>query len=121
MECACIDVDIDESGRLLSSKQVMAKKEHICCECHRKILSGERYLKEVCLFDGEFEQYKTCSDCHSVREHLFCSFYYTMLWDSVHEFIVEDADNLPYAKIGRLTKTVREKVCEIIERRWESE
>ena len=44
----------------------VARKEHICCECGSIILKGEKYESFTGLWD-EFETYKTCSFCSTVR------------------------------------------------------
>lgn len=43
-----------------------ARKDHKCCECHRKILKGEKYLYSSGIWDGEPDSYKQCSICGEV-------------------------------------------------------
>lgn len=118
MECACIDADVSDFCEVLFEKVIIAKIEHQCVECGRKIPIGESHLFEKTVYEGKFSNYRTCSDCHSVREHLVCSFYYGHIWELVHESLWEYGDNQPWDRIGRLTPTARNAVCEMIERFW---
>lgn len=45
-----------------------ARKEHKCYECGSKINTGKQYLKTQGLWNGEWENFKTCMDC---RELMF--------------------------------------------------
>ena len=121
MECACISAHIDDESEVLSCKTVTAKKNHSCCECGIQIEPGSRYWNEKTVYDGKYDRYKTCLDCMSVREHLLCDFYYEMIWETVREFIIEYPEDLPWAKIGRLTPAARAKVCDIIKEAWEGD
>ena len=120
MECACISASIDDAAEVLSRKKITAKKHHKCCECGIQIEPGSQYWYEKIICDGYHDRYKTCLDCMSVREHLFCDFYYEMIWETVREFIEEHPEDLPWAKISRLTPVARDKVCAIIEEAWEA-
>lgn len=44
-----------------------ARKEHICCECWRKILIGERYERISGKWDGEVDSFATCDECSNFR------------------------------------------------------
>ena len=46
-----------------------ANKQHICCECGSKIQPGESYELIKGVWGGEFQTFKTCSFCGSVRNH----------------------------------------------------
>ena len=44
-----------------------ARKEHVCEECGRRILAGERYETVAGKWDGEFFTFKTCSHCLDLK------------------------------------------------------
>ena len=119
MECACISADIDEYSTVLFDKIVTARKEHTCDECREKIKIGDRHRVEKTLYDGEFEVFRTCLDCNSVREHLVCAFSWNCMWELVSESLRDFGNQQPWARIGRLTPKAREKVLDIIERSWD--
>jgi hypothetical protein len=121
-ECSCqINVDLDESVELLSEKQVTARKARQCGECDRDILPGEKYLRESYVYDGEFYHETTCLDCLSIRDHLFCDWYYRMILETLRTEILEYDLVPPEACIAKLTPRAREMVCEMIEEQWEDE
>jgi hypothetical protein len=62
--------DCDEVCTVLSTRISTARKPHCCTECSRIIETGESYLSESCLFDGDFTIYKTCAHCRVTREWL---------------------------------------------------
>lgn len=47
-----------------------ARKNHTCEECRGQILKGETYIKISGLWDGHWGRFKTCLDCHHLREEL---------------------------------------------------
>lgn len=49
---------------------IKAKKGHKCRECWRVIDKGERYHREVYVFDGVFTTHRTCEHCMVVRGFL---------------------------------------------------
>lgn len=60
---------------LFSEKQVKALKPHKCYECHRPIKQHETYFKAKGLWDGEWCEFKTCSECQELKEHLLDKIY----------------------------------------------
>lgn len=74
-----------------------AKKTHRCCECRLPIHPGERYQDVFGVWDGEADQFKTCSTCLWFRERLVshelevgCSVYesypgFGELWEAVYD------------------------------------
>lgn len=60
----------DDYVNVLSTRHSIARKPHKCFECYRIIDSGELYLTENGLFDGEFVKYVTCPQCLIVRHWL---------------------------------------------------
>ena len=59
-------VDTIESGNYYT-----ARKAHKCAECYRQIDAGERYHREVYVFEHRFTVHKTCAHCMVVREWLW--------------------------------------------------
>jgi len=118
MECACISESVDGECEVVVDKKATARKLHHCCECSCEITPGTEYRKETVRDIDRIEQYKTCMDCMSVREHLVCDFFYTRIWDTIADFIDDYSSDMPWAKIGRLTPVARARVCEMIERAW---
>ena len=47
-----------------------ARKEHICCECKRSILSGDLYQEIKGCWNGKWATYKTCELCSGLRNLL---------------------------------------------------
>ncbi len=118
MECACIDAPVDDCCYVLFDKMNAARKEYKCHECHRRIFKREQYRLERTVFEGRFSTHRTCIDCCSVREHLVCDFFYGYVWELIQEIIDEDPEDLPWARIGRLTPAARAHICEMIEEAW---
>lgn len=121
MECACIDVgpDWDCGVESIAGRVVVARKEHTCGECRQAIKAGDKYRNEVFKFEGDIERYKTCMDCMSLREEVFCSFYYGRLWDDLEDELSQSEGQLAESCIADLTPRARDWVCEIIEKVWE--
>jgi len=51
-------------------KHVVAKRYHICCECHGAIKPLYVYENQSGKWDGEFSRYKTCLPCEQARDWL---------------------------------------------------
>lgn len=47
-----------------------ARKPHRCCECSRAIEPGETHEHATGIWEGRWEQYRTCADCVNVRVDL---------------------------------------------------
>ena len=121
-ECPCqITVDVDECANLLSEKKVTAKKAHKCGECDRTIPAGETYLREAYVYEGDFRSETTCLDCLSIRDNLFCDWYYGTILETLKFEILEYDLIPPEACIAKLTPTARAMVCDLIEEAWEKE
>ncbi len=46
----------------------VARVKHMCCECHRDILPGERYQYVSGIWDGSPSDYKSCLMCAKTRD-----------------------------------------------------
>lgn len=49
------------------SEYPKARKIHKCCECGSDIDPGEKYQKITGLFEGSWEEFKTCQICQDIR------------------------------------------------------
>lgn len=66
MGCYCDSVPPE----LYCAKERIARKEHVCSECKRKIQPGMRYRNISGLWEGQFDVFKMCSGCSSVWDAL---------------------------------------------------
>ena len=63
----CIGNEPDGMCDFYNKETRKARKEHICCECHRIITKGENYLVGAGKYDGSFFFDKTCSICDEIK------------------------------------------------------
>jgi len=54
---------IDDPVLVLSGGWPQARKPHRCYECGRTIDPGERYHRQSFVFEGDFDEVKTCAHC----------------------------------------------------------
>ncbi len=122
-DCACVYVDTyGEPPSFFKEELRRARKVHICIECQREIQPGEKYEYAVGVWEGQFDQIKTCSDCLSIRKVMFCEgwLYYGLIED-LKEHVWGVNGNISEDCLVLLTPSARSMVCEIIERVWERE
>ena len=120
-DCSCIWVDDYVVPEFYSSVIRKSKKEHTCCECGRVISSNEQYENVYGKWDGNIEEFKTCCDCLSIRNAMFCD-------GVVHGSIIEDLRNhIDYCNgeissdvIMKLTPVARRVVLEMIDDEFEN-
>ena len=118
MDCSCtIDVDHDGGPSCYKEKIQTARKKHICGECYKTIIPGEKYEYTSGIWDSEPHTYKTCLDCKSIRDVFFDSWIYTAIW----EYFTESDLDIPESCISALTPGARAKVCDFIEDCWRDE
>lgn len=119
MSCSCsISTEIDCLPDLYEEKKVVARKDHVCCECRKTIKRGQPYERIKGLWEGKFETYKTCIDCLSVRKAFFESYIFGELYDSLYEEIADADGELSQTCISKLTPVARGKVCDMINDWW---
>jgi hypothetical protein len=109
-----ICVDDFEHPEFYVAERRKARKEHKCSECGRIIQKGETYEYVSGKWDGNIMHYKTCADCLSIRDAMFCegwahSGLYDDLWDYLRE-----SDVLPENSLESLTERAQEKVMGMI-------
>jgi len=119
MSCSCIlSVDHDSGPDCFRETNPIARKSHRCCECDREIAPGEKYERVDGIWEGYPRSYKTCIDCASVRNSLFCSYIYTEMWEALGESF-NSCPELPSSKcMSELTTAARDKVCDLLEEYW---
>ena len=120
MNCTCsIEMDHDEESDMVFEKMLTVNKHpKKCCECGETLEIGDKYYKEIAIWDNESNTYRTCVDCISVRDNIFCGWNWTTLWEDL-QMEIEYGNNISESCIAALTPNARIKVCEMIERYWE--
>lgn len=122
MTCTCqIDVDPEVYLQVISEKIVTARIPHKCNECSDIIELGQQYERLAGNDDGHFLVHKTCFDCLSVRNTLFCTWHIGRIWDDLWDDIYYTDGREAIANcLSELTPKAREKVCALLEDVWES-
>ena len=122
MECA-IDVYVGDGDGFEEKfhRRTTARRDYRCKECGCKIVAGSEFVVEGIIDHVKRTRvYRTCLDCMSVIEHLFCSYFIGGIWGAMKTRIADDPDFvIPESGIAKLTPKAREKVCELIEGYWE--
>ena len=122
MECACMDFDCDEPAEVFTSQCRKARVSHKCCECHREIKSGEEYTLDKGKWGGEWDEFKTCADCKSLREAFLCRGYeYTSVRAHIEAHIIEAGGAVSSDWIIELTPAAKEWVFSVVEELWAEE
>lgn len=66
-----------------SEKEVVARKEHVCCECSCQIKKGEKYVLSKGVWEDGAASYKTCLKCHKTYGILEDPPDFGYLWESL--------------------------------------
>lgn len=121
-DCSCIYVDADDGPDFYNERMPIARKEHICCECSRKIERGETYENFSGKWDFTFSSFKTCIDCLSIRHAFFCeSWIFGEIYEDLWEHISEVDGQISTDCILSLSPRAKETVLDMIDRLWEDE
>jgi len=113
------DIELDgEKPECFSGQDVVARKVRVCCECNNEISVGEKYRNESGKWNGEFETYKTCLDCLSLRETFFCSYEYGRMYEALDEYLMDNGGEVFTDDLSTLTDTARQILFGMIEYRW---
>ena len=119
MSCTCeIEIDHDGGPTFYSGSDPVARKPHKCCECRRTIQPGERYERVSGLWDGDFEEFKTCYDCVSMRSALFCTYCFGSLWSDLADDLAEHDGQINFSCLPGMTPAARARVIEMVEQAW---
>ena len=62
-----------------------ARKKYTCGECQEPILPGAHYEESRMLCEGSWDTFRTCELCAEIREKLFCSWVYGMIWEEIRQ------------------------------------
>ena len=85
-ECTCVYVDEYSAPDMYRSMMRVARKSHLCCECGKTINPKETYEYVSGMWEGEFDNHKTCLVCVEIRNIFFCDGW---LFESLYEFLTE--------------------------------
>lgn len=107
-ECVC-DYDRPDVYR---RETRIARVPHKCYECCNTIQKGERYEYNTSLYDGDWNESKTCCRCLTVREYVeshapcFCWLHGSMLDDAKN--VIEEHGNVSAGfYIGAMKRVLR--------------
>ena len=122
-DCSCIYIDADDEPQFYNQRLPIARKEHTCGECGRKIEPGETYENFSAKWDSiGFFTYKTCNDCLSIRHAFFCeSWIAGEIYENLWEHISEVDGQISTDCILSLTPKAKERVLDMIDTLWEDE
>jgi hypothetical protein len=119
MDCATVCVGVDEFCTVLSRSLPKARKPHKCHECKELIEPGERYERVSTLYDGNFDEHKTCLGCISIRDEFFKDgYFYCGIIEAFEEHVRECSGIISESAIARLNAGGRAKVSDIIHEYW---
>ena len=126
MNCSCALNSScgDEGYEELYCRKSLAKREYRCEECDCEILPGT-YFRLEGFRDDDNEKtiiVRTCLDCASVIDHIFCEYVIGDIWVDLEEKLEDDPDfYVPENCLAKLTPTARADVCDLIEKySWEN-
>jgi len=69
--CDCDDISPNEFYR---ARELKAKKQHRCCECHKPINVGNKYIYIAGKSDGDFWTAKQCLSCSKLTGKIWSMF-----------------------------------------------
>ena len=92
-KCSCIYIGEYDPPVFHVAKIQTARKYHMCCECGRDIFPSEEYERVSGKWETRIATYKTCSDCLSIRNEMFCEGWYyeqlrEYLWEHLQEMLI---------------------------------
>lgn len=97
------------------AKQVKARKSHVCEECRNTIRAGDAYERVSGLWEGQWETFRTCLGCVSLRQYTegyvpcVCWQHGNMVEDCL-ETLQEYAHELPGMLFGAYRLIVKNKL-----------
>lgn len=88
----CMIDGADGYNTFSNEKKHVARKEHKCGECQRKIAAGETYWRLSALYEGDFSETKMCAHCRVAADWLVenCGGFLTQgVYEDVYEHVHE--------------------------------
>lgn len=131
--CSCIYCDVDEG--YVVTRKLVAIQDRTCFECKETIKTGEYYAHTI-FWDysycdncddlvGECEcvepdgVYCTCLNCLSIVDVFFCNgYYFGRVLDALRCHIEDVGEAILSCNMSQLTKTARDRICDLIEYLW---
>lgn len=82
---------------LFNITEPVARKDHWCCECHRRIERGTKYTRISGKWDGEMSSFGQCNQCATLSmmmSHDFggddgCGIYFGHLYETWNEHCMD--------------------------------
>lgn len=120
--CVCVDLSMGVKAEFMKEGIRRARTTHICTECCRAILPGEKYEYTCGLWEGRFSTTKTCADCLSIRDNMFCAGWcYGCLLEDLRIHVEEVNGEVSESCLAALTPRARATACGMIEEAWEKQ
>lgn len=106
--CYC---DYDGLPSVYRESQHVARKQHVCYECRRKIKAGEKYEYVFSVYDGAAQEIRTCQHCLAIRDwvtaHVPCfCIYHGNILDDARDAVYEYSHEAPGLVFGYLRRVV---------------
>ena len=122
-ECACVYVVDREGVDFISETMRTSRKTYKCSCCGRAIGRGERYEHTQGKWWGEFDTFRTCEDCLSLRYAFFCDgFYYgPEMYECLSNHIEDVGGKISSDCILPLTAAARDWVFDEIQEVWDEQ
>ena len=120
-DCSCIWVDDYIVPEFYSSFIRKEEKEHTCCECGRVISYNEHYEYVYGKWNGNVLEFKTCCDCMSIRNFMFCDgFGHGSILEYLRNHIHDCNGEISSDVIMKLTPKARLIVLKMIDDEFEN-
>lgn len=123
MDCSCqINIDIDYYHyEEISCNQTTAANNFKCCECNEIIPANDKHWVDIMKATWEnppkIDIFRTCIDCMSVRNEIFCDFQFESMWELLYDYLADDG-LIPESCIVKLTPKARDTIYNAIEEVW---
>lgn len=115
-DCSClIENDGYDQPEFFFKKIQKARKIHKCFECGYEIQHGEEYERVFGKWCGDIEVFKTCKDCLSIRNAMFCGFYHGGIWEDLEESL--EYDECLSEIIPKITDRAKSMIEELLSRK----
>jgi hypothetical protein len=84
--------ECDDWATVYNTKVRVARKEHVCDECHEIIPAKANYEYISMLFDGHWDSFSVCLSCWEIGDHFACGNGRVLgtLWNDIEENFFPD-------------------------------